>query len=250
MAGRKPAALTASYFGHLKQALEMLDQPEWLGNHSPLAAPYFLGNAIHGAQATALGRGSVLCAEIERSLEALWGGPLPQSGEAMMAAALAEENQGGRYDCFTLELNYFRQRYRPVPKSQSDIYNDILHISRPTHDRHLRAAVERLGTILLRRLRPAVRPEEPMPPALLIGRDALQTQILADLTAGKAISLTGPGGMGKTALGAVVADAWISPALFWYTFRPTFNDQLESLLFALGNFLHQQVVEKAEFAQS
>ncbi|MCB0157322.1 MAG: tetratricopeptide repeat protein, partial [Caldilineaceae bacterium] len=35
-----------------------------------------------------------------------------------------------------------------------------------------------------------------------------------------------------------VADQWPTPAVFWYTIRPTFNDQLESLLFALGHFLH------------
>lgn len=44
--------------------------------------------------------------------------------------------------------------------------------------------------------------------------------------------------MGKTSLGAVLADQWASPAVFWYTIRPSFNDQLESLLFALGYFLH------------
>jgi tetratricopeptide (TPR) repeat protein len=239
MASHKPPTSTATFLDHLKRALESFGQPEWLGSHSPLAAPYFLGHAIRGAQTTATGRGTALCAEIGHALETLWGGPLPQSGNAMIADALAEENQGGRYDCLILELNYFKARYQPVPKSQSDIYNDILHIARPTHDRHLRAAVERLGTVLLRRLRPAVRPEEPMQPALLIGRDALQTQLRAELTAGKAISLTGPGGIGKSSLGAVLADAWHSPAVFWYTFRPTFNDQLESLLFALGNFLNQ-----------
>ena len=240
MTARKPPASTATFLEHLKHALEVFGQPEWLGSHSPLAAPYFLGDAIRGAQTTPIGRGETLRAEIQRALESLWGGPLPNSGPAMVEAVDAEESQGGRYDCLILELNYFKQRYRPVPKSQSDIYNDILHISRPTHDRHLRAAVERLGTILLQRLRPAVRLEQPMQPTQLIGRDALQARLLDDLVAGKAISLTGPGGVGKSSLAAAVADAWNSPAVFWYTFRPTFNDQLESLLFALGHFLHRQ----------
>ena len=131
MASHKPPASTATFLEHLKQALEAFGQPEWLGSHSPLAAPYFLGHAIRGAQATATGRGQALCTEIDRALETLWGGPLPHSGNALMADALAEGNQGGRYDCLILELNYFKQRFRPVPKSQSDIYNDILHISRP-----------------------------------------------------------------------------------------------------------------------
>lgn len=240
MAARKPAAANGTFFEHLKQALEAFAQPEWLGNHSPLAAPYFLGEAIRGAQTTPAGRGEALCAEIRAAVESLWGGPLPENGQALLDAVGAEESQGGRYDCLILELNYFKQRYRPAPRNQSEIYNDILHISRPTHDRHLRSAVERLGTILLQRLRPAVRLEQPLPPAQLIGRDALHARLLDDLTAGKTVSLTGPGGVGKSSLAAAVADAWNSPAIFWYTFRPTFNDQLESLLFALGHFLHRQ----------
>jgi tetratricopeptide (TPR) repeat protein len=240
MAARKYAASTVSFFDHLKHALESFGDPEWLGVHSPLAAPYFLGEALRGTDTTPLGRGRALCAEIERVLEMLWGDPLPKSGKEMLDAVSAEDEQGGRYDCLILELNYFKQRYRPVPRNQSEIYNDILHISRPTHDRHLRSAVERLGTYLLRRLRPAVRPEQPMLPALLIGREGVQAQILDDLTAGKAVSLAGAGGVGKSSLGAAVADTWNSPAIFWYTFRPTLNDQLESLLFALGYFLHRQ----------
>jgi tetratricopeptide (TPR) repeat protein len=240
MAVRKSATPTTSFFEHLKQVLESFGNAEWLGVHSPLAAPYFLGDAILHADATPLGRGEALRAQVDHVLETMWGGPLPQSGQEMLDAVYAEEAQGGRYDCLILELNYLKRRWRPVPRNQSEIYNDILHISRPTHDRHLRAAVDRLGTLLLRRLRPAVRPEQPMVPPLLIGRDVLQAQILHELTASKAVSLIGPGGVGKTSLAAALADAWNSPAIFWYTFRPTFNDQLESLLFALGHFLHRQ----------
>jgi tetratricopeptide (TPR) repeat protein len=240
MATSSPAAATVSFFERLKQVLESIDDPEWLGAHSPLAAPYFLGDAIRGADATAAGRGRALRAEIERVLETLWGGSLPLTGAELMAAVTVAAGQGGRYDCLILELNYFKQRYRPAPKSQSEIYNDILNISRPTHDRHLRAAVERVGALLLQRLRPALRPEQPMYPGQLIGRDALQVQVLDDLVQGKTVSLTGPGGVGKSSLAAGLADLWPSPALFWYTLRPGLNDQVASLLFALGYFLHRQ----------
>jgi hypothetical protein len=204
-----------------------------------LAAPYFLGDTVRHADATAQGRGQTLRREIEHVLQTLWGGPLPSDGNAMLAAADVD-SQSGRYDCLILELNFLKQRFRPAPRSQSDIYNDILHISRPTHDRHLRAAVERLGGHLLRRLRPTVRPEQPVSPVHLIGREEVQTQAFAHLRAGKTISLTGPGGVGKSSLAAVLTDAWRSPAVFWYTFRPSLNDQLDSLLFALGHFLHRQ----------
>lgn len=239
MTSRKPATNRTTFFDHLKQALEAFDDADWLGTHSPLAAPYFLGDAVRQADATATGRGQTLRREIEHVLQTLWGGPLPSDGNAMLAAADVD-SQSSRYDCLILELNYLKQRFRPTPRNQSDIYNDILHISRPTHDRHLRAAVERLGGHLLRRLRPTVRPEQPVSPVHLIGREEVQTQAVAQLIEGKTISLTGPGGVGKSSLAAVLTDAWRSPAVFWYTVRPSFNDQLDSLLFALGHFLHRQ----------
>jgi tetratricopeptide (TPR) repeat protein len=227
-----------TFTDHLKHVLEMINKPEMVGQRSPLAAPYFLGAAMRGAETSALGRGKVLCAEIDRALEAMWWGPIPDDGATMLNAALAESDTTGRYDCLILELNYFKRRFRPAPRNQAEIYDDILHISRPTHDRHLRGAVARLGERLLQRLQPAVRPEQPLAPPTLIGRDQLLGQVLADLQAGKMVSLTGPGGIGKSSLGAALVDQWHSPATFWYTLRPTLNDQVESLLFALGHFLH------------
>ncbi|MEZ4729615.1 MAG: hypothetical protein R3E79_21000 [Caldilineaceae bacterium] len=92
-----------------------------------------------------------------------------------------------------------------------------------------------MGALLLQRLRPAIRPERPT----LLQSDwawPLLTMLLQELQAGKCVSLTGPGGVGKTSLGAAVTEQWPSPAVFWCTFRPTLNDQLDSLLFALGHF--------------
>ncbi|NJN16472.1 MAG: tetratricopeptide repeat protein [Oscillochloris sp.] len=235
MKGRR----AATFYDHLKRALELFDQPEALGEQSPLAAPYVLGAAIHGADVTASGRGKALGAVIERALAQMWDAPLPNDGAALLNSAMNETPPGGRYDCLILELNYLKQRYRPIPRNQAEIYYDILHISRPTHDRHLRSAVERLGATLLQLLRPAIHLEQPLPPALLVGRAALPDEMQADLAAGKTVAINGPGGIGKTALGAVVARRHPGPR-FWYTFRPALNDQLTSLLFALGHFLHLQ----------
>jgi tetratricopeptide (TPR) repeat protein len=240
MLTRKPTTRPASFYDHLKQALELIDSPAQLGERSPLAAPYFLGYALRGAEASAAGRGQALIAVLLRAAEQLWGGPLPESGQEMLAAALAEADPGGRYDCLVLELNYFKQRYRPAPKSQAEIYLEILHISRPTHDRHLRRAIERLGSALLQQIRPALHLDQPEPPPLLVGREAILHQIQAELRLNKTVSLSGPGGVGKTALAAALAEQYEPGQCFWYTFRSTLNDQLESLLFALGHFLHQQ----------
>ncbi len=183
MAVKAQTTRSISFTDHLKQALELIDNSEALGGQSPLAAPYFLGDALRGVDATPAARGAALRAAIDRCLVTMWGGPLPDDGHAMLDEALSEEEQGGRYDCLILELNYLGQRYRPVPRNQAAIYHDILHISRPTHDRHLRNAIGRLGALLLQQLRPAVRPEQPIAPPALIGRDQLQQQALDDLEA-------------------------------------------------------------------
>ena len=238
MAGKKRAQRGLSYFEHLKQALEKIGDPEALGNQSPLAAPYFLGESLHTIEPSPVARGMILQQEIDQAVQSLWGGPLPDDGPSMLAAADDNSGHDGRYLCVILELNYFKARFRPPPRTQAEIYHDILHVSRPTHDRHLRSAVERLGEVLLQRLRPAIRPERPMLPAAIIGREELIESLMAELGAGKTVTLAGAGGVGKTTAGAVAVDRWPTPAVFWYTFRLAFNDQLENLLFALGHFLH------------
>ncbi len=239
MAKSKVAPQT--YFTHVKNVLEHWGDTAWLGEASPLATPYFLGERLHGHTPTAAARGQVLQAELAMVLQTLWRGELPTTGAALLAAVAEEEEthgRGDRYDCLILELNYCKAIFRPAPKNQSEIYNDILHISRPTHDRHLAQAVERLGTILLQRLRPAIRPEQPQSVPTLIGREQLQSTLLAALQRGQSVSLIGPGGVGKSTLGAALTEAWPSPVVFWFTFRATFNDHSDSLLFALGHFLH------------
>jgi tetratricopeptide (TPR) repeat protein len=239
---RRSATRPATFYDHLKQALELFNDHAQLGERSPLATPYLLGAALNGIEPTPQGRGRVLATLITRAAEALWEGPLPADGQELLAMAMGEVPAAGRYDCLILELNYFQRRYRPTPRNQAEIYTDILHISRPTHDRHLRAAVERLGNALLLLLRPAIHLEQPAPPSHLIGREPLIAQALGNLRGCHAVNLIGRAGVGKSALGAAISARWTTPARFWYTFRPNLNDQLESLLFALGHFLHQQGV--------
>ncbi len=252
----KRFAKAATFFDQLKLALEFHDDPAVLAAHSPLATPYFLNSAYHAQAAdkapsnAPVDWGRLLCEEIARATAQLWGGAIPTTQASLMQGVAQALNEGGNaggqrgssacYDFLMLELNYFKQIVRPRPRNQAEIYNDVLHISRATHDRHLREAVERLGEALLQRLRPTVRLESPTLRSALIGRTGLRTQALRALEQGQSVALVGVGGVGKTTLGTWLANRWARDNAFWFTVRPHFNDRLPSLLFALGYFLHQQ----------
>ena len=251
---RKPQAVAkrfnkaTTFFDQLKLALEFHDDPVLLAAHSPLATPYFLSGALRTKSPDAPSAGApvdwgqVLCDEIARSVALLWGGPLPENQQALMEAVdeEAQTARSDRYDFLVLELNYFGRIVQPRPRTQAEIYHDILHVSRATHDRHLREAVARLGERLLQRLRPTVRLELPTLRGALIGREPQRQESLRALGTGQCVSLVGVGGVGKTTLGAWLASRWARDSVFWFTIRPHFNDRLPSLLFALGYFLHRR----------
>lgn len=235
---------TASFFDQLKFVLEHYRTPALIGEKSPFAQPYFLGQALyrHADATTSLGRGTALCLEIEAAAAALWEGPLPATAALLLPAALQAKEASGlcdRYFYLLLDLAYFHRYFAPS-HNQSEIYDEILHISRATYDRHLREAMQRLGKILLLRLQPTLHLEQPALNAEVIGRDGVGEECFAALRAGKSVYLCGVSGIGKTTLGVALTERWPTPAVFWFTIRPTLNDQLTSLVFALGNFLYQQ----------
>ena len=234
----------ATFFDQLKFALDNYRAPALLGERSPLAQPYFLGAALHGVvdATTLLGRGTLLCAELERAATALYAPPLPADNASLLQTALQAKEASGlgdRYFYLLLDLTYFH-RYFAAARNQAEIYSAILHVSRATYDRHLREAIRRLGEMLLLRLQPTLRLEQPVVDHELIGRAGLLREAFAALTVGKSVYLSGVSGIGKSALGGALAEKWPTPAIFWFTIRFTLNDQLTSLLFALGQFLHQQ----------
>ncbi len=94
MAAKPQASRASSFSEHLKQALQLIDQPAQLGSQSPLAAPYFLGEALRDVDATPEARGQALRAAIDRCLTTMWGGPLPDDGREMLDTALGDEDQG------------------------------------------------------------------------------------------------------------------------------------------------------------
>ena len=235
---------TAAFFDQLKFALENYGAPALLGGESPLAQPYFLGQALHStAEATTpIGRGKVLCRELDQAMLALWHGAIPVEGERVLQIALQAKEESGlcdRYYYLLLDLTYFHHHF-PARRNQSEIYADVLHVSRATYDRHLRKAIQQLGKMLLLRLQPTLRLEQPVLGVNVIGRTALCQEAIAALQAGKSVYLCGVSGIGKTTVGVALTEQWPTPAVFWFTVRYSLNDQLTSLVFALGNFLHQQ----------
>ena len=237
------------YYEQIRLALNNFDDPLWLGSQSPLAAPYFLGDLLPVADHSAVARGEALRQAFFQAADRLWGAAPPAGREALEEAVNAERrergNKGERYAYLLLELRYFRRYFRPLlfpkPTQEADI-REYLGVGRGPYFNHLKAARQALGDALLELARPMLRLERPFRLRhRLIGRDDLAQTILAQLEAGEAVALSGPSGVGKTSLSALISQRWSPPtAVFWYTIRPTINDQVESLLFSLGAFCRQQ----------
>lgn len=246
-----------TFYEQLKLALEYQAEPEILRIYSPLAKPYFLSQyatddkreaglqnerAAFRMKAGQVDWGVVLSQRLLAAADTLWQGNPPTDSDALFAAVEEEATQrgrGARYDYLMLELNYFKRIYTPPPKTQAEIYNDILHISRTSHDRWLKEAVEHLGKVLLQQLRPPLRLEMPTLSGILIGREQVKQYLLEQLARAGTVTITGPSGMGKSTLGAAILETWSAPTVFWFTFRLGLNDHLNSLLFALGYFFYQ-----------
>jgi len=235
------------YYEQVRLSLNSLDNLELLGATSPLAAPYFLGNLLDPTDLTERGRGKALLSAMHRAASKLWGEPAPANRNELEAAVNAERqeigNKGPRYAYLLLELRYFRHFFAPAafPKaSQEADIREHLGVGRGPYFTHLKAARQLLGDALLDLVQPTLRLEQP--PRLrhaLIAREKLSGVIAARLAAGEAVALNGPSGVGKTSLAAAVAQQWPTPAVFWYTLRPTINDQVDSAIFALAHFCHQ-----------
>lgn len=243
-----------AFIKQVTDALKHIRDTTWLGKNSVLATPYFLGTYLED-DATVGGRGEALQAALWDAAESLWpDDAVPDTREVLWEQVEAERategNQGNGYLFLLLELRYLRRVFLPSmePKFSGAIpgYVDVaparFHV-------HLKDATNKLSHSFLERIRPAFRLEHPQLVTTLVGRDELRGRILADLfemQAARSVFISGQGGLGKTSLGVAVTEAWKTPdevslkrVSFWYTFRPGLNDDLNSLLFALGHFLNQ-----------
>ena len=214
--GKQPRASAKATEGsdafnlELERALEHVGAADWLAEHSPLAAPYFMGSA--GAEVEpGVGLQHLLkaCAE-----------PLPAEHRVLLNAAYFRRNPslnnvGVALSLGMIDRTFYRQRT---------------------------LAVAALADELLRTVRPALHPEHPAQAATLTlrSREPIYKAALAALRKGQSVSLVGPSGIGKTTLAAEIFRAWPtgSPA-FWHTLRPGLTDQLDQLGFALANTLRE-----------
>lgn len=247
---RRQQETAVSFTEQIRAALNHLDEPQWLGENSPLSSPYFLGQAIVGQKNefnTPEHRGRILIHLLHSAAEQLWQDEPPHDKTTLNDdVAVARQNhghKGGKYHFYLLELRYFRRFFRAGerPYSNNDLeLSDFLGISRASYFNHLKMAHQQLGEALLRILQPTFRLEQPPEQSVsLVGRNRLVGVVFAHLKNGRSVTLSGASGVGKTALGSVISQEWQPSPVFWFTFRDSFNDRLSSLLFSLGYFLHK-----------
>jgi tetratricopeptide (TPR) repeat protein len=229
----------SAYETCLEIALKRYADAEWLGNHSPLAQPYFLG-VPPSSMSQAKQRGEALQRTILQACEAMWGSRLPLDEKTFLQqyhAANLDQNEDGQRLALALEVRYLHRVIHPRSASLAGM--DYLGISTPHYHRVLRQAIGQLGENLLRSVHPPLQLERPRPPGGMYGRQSDITDLFATLRSGKSLTLCGESGVGKSSLAAAVCQYWSEGSFFWYTLRARLNDNMEGFLFAFAFFLHQ-----------
>lgn len=232
----------------LNETLKHYTDADWLGNNVSLATPYFLGRFLHSVRNpdSPGGLGRALQAVVAEAADSLWPGPLPQSQQGLLAAVARERadmgNEGARYRYLLLDIRYLRRYFPPsAAPNQVNAMPDYLGVSKTRFFEHLKEARESLGQALLKIVQPGLRLEQPVPSGAIVGRGELLERCLTGLENGRSVTLSGASGVGKTTLGSGIAQEWgrdkLDSAVYWYTFRPGLNDNLDSLIFTLAHFL-------------
>jgi len=214
MARRKKIQRTPLY-DIIGDALKHGTDARWLGENSLLASPYLLGSSSQTGETVTdpVARGRALQELLHRSVDDLE--PYPSE---------------------ILQRTFFSGR------DKVDGVWDELTLSRAQYFRVREEAIIELEKVLLNHLQPALRLERPVSVTDLVGREENVDHCLDALQQNLSIALIGTGGVGKTTLGSYLAHQLTPQPVFWYTFYPGFNDQLDSLLFSLGYFFHSQGV--------
>lgn len=214
-----PQASGGAFFREMELALDHFTDPEWLGDHSSLAAPYFLAGALIDQPDgdTSIGRGKALQKQLH------------------LAASELKESLDKRYNPLRLlQLAYFR----PNPQQNLTGVALELGLSPATFFRHRQEAIAGLEHAFARHIRPAVRAETPRT-EFIVGRGRALEVCFTALRNNQVVSVTGPGGIGKTAFSAYVAGQFAPQSVFWHTLRLRHNDDLNSFVYGLASFLQR-----------
>lgn len=206
-----------SPFGQtLQWALDHFTDPLLLAEKSPLASPYLLGRHLQPDAAAPVNRGRALQKVLQNALERLDG-----PNHELMQAIIRER--------------YFKGLTAVVVQDLKQI-----SLSKSQYHARQREAVSRFEPLVVSSLSPAIRLESPHQEAEpLVGRQAELNRCQKALTEQKTVTVSGPGGIGKSALGAHIAQLWGQEKVLWFTVRPGLNDHLNSFVFALAYFCHQ-----------
>ena len=97
-------------------------------------------------------------------------------------------------------------------------------------------AIQALAELIITQSNPALRLETPPRFNMLLDYEGQVTQALQHVRDNATVSIIGSGGVGKTTVGAAIAEQIPGP-IFWYTVYPGLTDYLEAFLFAFGYFL-------------
>jgi len=203
----------------VRDALKLLNTAKQLGEKSPLAAPYFLGDQLQSNDIKPEARGQVLASLLREIIKNDINDPLYHQ---------------------ILTKRFFDEKSAQAVQGETGF-------GRARFNDHQSEAIAQVGIHLVQKVRRSLYLENPPIPPRLFERDTSLTSILDHLkttkdTASKSVILTGSGGVGKTTLGGEIAKIWQEengPA-FWYTIRPGLTDQLSALFFNLAYFLDQQ----------
>ncbi|MFN8487816.1 MAG: tetratricopeptide repeat protein [Caldilineaceae bacterium] len=233
-----------SFALQVKQALEHFGDAEWLGLHSPLAAPYILGHRLDQLPTgeTARERGVALQSAL-------------RTAAAQLDDALLQQ---------VLQHGFFERNWKLNLESVAL----QLDMAPRTFFRQVAKALDGLADLLSRTLLPTLRPEALVYKPLIGRAEPLQACLHA-LRTRQSVSLLGASGTGKTTLAAALALHWeiagstptaspvplpvmslhrspstpvdeqplSCPHVFLFTLRPGLNDQFASFVFALSYFL-------------
>jgi ABC-type glutathione transport system ATPase component len=213
---RITARTSDAFVDAVEAALDHFANPVWLGTHSPLAAPYFLGHTLDRYEQSAA---------------------LVQRGQALQTVLRSVATQLDSEQRELLRVAYF-ERNQHLDNVGLAL---ALHLSERTFYRSKVKAVAKLADRLNQALLPTLRSAAPLY-KVLVGRALIQADCLLALRAGHSLYLSGASGVGKTTLAAAIAKEWqavSSPSsnaadqqsvsnvhrTFWFTVRPRSSGQ-------------------------